>query len=204
MGKLKRPPAHAFLTLAAALLFCTTTHASDYGCTVLLCLANPIANGGPKGVAECVGPINQLYNDLAHGRVFPTCNLTDGNDGSSYALTTLNYFDPCPAGTVAAAPGTAVAAGSITSVTQGGKTFSGVQVTGEPTLSEAQGTDDHGMSQPSAQACVGTAIARYTRGDVDNGGTTYTVYHKVVWQTPQSPRAIDVIIDRTFYQRVHW
>ncbi|MBD4010312.1 hypothetical protein GUH95_08210, partial [Xanthomonas citri pv. citri] len=70
---------------------------SEYGCKVLLCLANPASNGGPKGVSECVPPIDQLYHDLSKGRPFPTCDLADGNDGSSYARQVYDPYDPCPA-----------------------------------------------------------------------------------------------------------
>jgi hypothetical protein len=64
------------LIVSIAAPFVQTAKASEYGCTVLLCLANPASNGGPKGVAECVPPIEQLYTDLAKGRPFPPCDLS--------------------------------------------------------------------------------------------------------------------------------
>jgi hypothetical protein len=50
--------------------------ASDHGCQVLLCLANP---GGPTKVAECVPPIKKLLKDLAKGKAFPSCKFSDSS-----------------------------------------------------------------------------------------------------------------------------
>lgn len=49
--------------------------ASDHGCQVLLCLANP---AGPMKLGECVPPIKKLFKDLAKGKVFPSCNFSSG------------------------------------------------------------------------------------------------------------------------------
>lgn len=77
-------------------------HASDYGCKVLLCLANP---GGPKQYSQCAPPIDQLYDDLDHGRPFPTCDQSDGNQPGNYAKQLYAPYDPCPAGLTAAPAG---------------------------------------------------------------------------------------------------
>ncbi len=179
-------------------------NASEYGCKVLMCLSNPSSNGGPKGVSECVPPINQLYDDLAHGRGFPTCGLADGNTGSSYARPVLNYFDPCPAGTIAAAPGKTVITGKVRTVIQGGKTYPSYELMSDAVVSEAKNTNDNENLPPSPQACVGNLIGNYTDGNADSGYTQYHVYDKVIWQPPQSPRAIDVYIDNKISQRVRW
>ena len=39
--------------------------ASEYGRKVLLCRASPASNGGPKGVPDCVPPIDQVYHELS-------------------------------------------------------------------------------------------------------------------------------------------
>lgn len=44
--------------------------ASDWGCQVLLCLANP---GGPTQYGACVPPITRLWRALARGKAFPKC-----------------------------------------------------------------------------------------------------------------------------------
>jgi hypothetical protein len=69
---------------------------SDYGCEVLLCLADP---RGPKTEAACVPPISRLEWDLAHGRPIPPCNQANGPGGRSYAALSTHPYDPCPAGT---------------------------------------------------------------------------------------------------------
>jgi len=179
-------------------------HASEYGCKVLLCLANPASNGGPKGVSECVSPINQLYDDLAHGRGFPSCDLADGNDGTSYARQTMNYFDPCPDRTKAATPGTGVVLGTPKTITQGGRNYPSYQTTGTSAISESQYTNDYGNTTMGPQACVGNLIGSYINGNQNSSYTQYGVYDKVIWQQPQSPRSIDVYIDNKLQQRVHW
>lgn len=63
-------------------------HASDYGCTVLLCLANP---DGPKAASECESPIDRLYSDLNLGRSLPACETAEGVDGNSYVKQEYSY-----------------------------------------------------------------------------------------------------------------
>ncbi|CAE6846663.1 hypothetical protein R75461_07276 [Paraburkholderia nemoris] len=46
--------------------------ADDWGCTVLLCLADP---RGPEAESACVPPIEQLWTALRHGDPFPTCDF---------------------------------------------------------------------------------------------------------------------------------
>jgi hypothetical protein len=77
------------------------------------CCSLPIRrpNGGPKGIPECEQPINQLYHDLSKGRAFPTCGMSDGNDGSSYAAQVYDPYDACPTPLRAAARGSYVARG---------------------------------------------------------------------------------------------
>ena len=47
--------------------------ADDWGCQVLLCLADP---RGPETESACVPPIEKLWTALAHGKSFPTCDLS--------------------------------------------------------------------------------------------------------------------------------
>jgi hypothetical protein len=58
-----------------------------------------------------VPPIDQLYRDLSNGRPFPSCDMDDGNDGSSYARQIHNPYDPCPTPLETAARGTYIAQG---------------------------------------------------------------------------------------------
>jgi hypothetical protein len=52
--------------------------ADDWGCQVLLCLANP---GGPEQYSQCVSPIEKLWSALRHGDPFPTCDFASGGSG---------------------------------------------------------------------------------------------------------------------------
>ncbi|WP_408580426.1 hypothetical protein [Burkholderia ubonensis] len=195
-----------------ASLFAGAGHASasDFGCTVLLCLSNPASNGGPKGVAECVAPITKLFDDLAHFRPFPTCDFADGNDGSSYAKQLTDAYDPCPAPLKAAVRRSWVAEGKRNGKKPqwqmgpwGGYVYNSADLydmTVKPQQSEAL------LFGGSPQACVGNAVGSFTVGNSNSDFDPYTVtvYDKVMWQPYQSPRAIDIYIDNKFYQRVHW
>lgn len=178
------------------MLFVSGAHASEYGCKVLLCLSNPASNGGPTGVAECVEPIHRLYHDLAHGKPFPTCNLEDGNDDSSYARLVHEPFDPCPADAPeVATKGEYIVQGAL----QGDGTFT---LDGQPVLVEDR------SNYTRARACVGDPQGRYIVSYYDDAGPSsypVSVYRKIVWQQRyRLTRAIDVYIDNQFYQRVRW
>jgi hypothetical protein len=191
--------------LVALFIACASVsaHASPYGCKVLLCLANPASNGGPKGVGECAPPIDQLYHDLSKGRPFPTCDRADGNDGSSYARQVYDPYDPCPAPLQPAPRGSYVAQGQQKS----GGTKSGwwgdegpYMLTEQPQVSESQSAFD---SPSEVRACVGKSIGSYTAGSYENRYTV-NVFDRVIWQPAQNPQAIDVFIDNAWQQRVRW
>ena len=57
--------------LAVSASVAVPAQAQDWGCQVLLCLANP---GGPTQYAECVPPISRLWDALRRGNAFPSCN----------------------------------------------------------------------------------------------------------------------------------
>ncbi len=181
----------------------SSAHASHYGCKVLLCLANPISNGGPKGVAECEQPIDQLYYDLSKGRLFPTCDLADGNDGSNYARQVYDPYDPCPAPLQPAARGSYVVQGQRKA---GGNkpgwwgSNGSYTLAGQPQVSERQ--SDYSYSS-GARACVGRSIGSYTVGSREDNYTV-NVFDKLIWQSALNPKAIDVFIDNTWQQRVRW
>jgi hypothetical protein len=199
------------LLSALCVVAAASSHASEYGCKVLLCLANPPSNGGPKGVAQCVDPINQLYRDLRHGRPFPNCDQADGNDGASYARQVFDPYDPCPTPLQPAASGSIVAQGQRNKAgtsNTGWRSDSGSFVlAGRPQASEQQsdyeGSTLGAYSNAGMRACVGKLIGSYTVGNPDSEYTVL-VFDKVIWQQPQNPRAIDIYIDRKWYQRVRW
>jgi hypothetical protein len=191
--------------LVAALLVIGTAvsvHASEYGCTVLLCLSNPASNGGPKVVSQCVDPISQLYDDLRHGRPFPKCDLADGNDGSSYARHVYDPYDPCPYPLQPAMQGLYVVQGQRkinAANTDGFGGSDGYVLSGQPQLSE-QVSD---VGTVGMRACIGQIVGSYNVGNQDDGYVV-NVVDKVIWQQAQPPRAIDIYMNRKWYQRVRW
>jgi len=80
MGRAKRVlrTAPLWLALTGFLGIPASTSAAD-GCLDLLCLAAP----SWSSILQCVAPIQQLFDDLAHGRPFPSCSMSGaGNRGS--------------------------------------------------------------------------------------------------------------------------
>lgn len=67
--------------------------ADDWGCTVLLCLANP---GGPTQYAACVPPVTRLWSHLKRGGTFPTCSAA----GQSTSPVGYDPYEPCQDGYV--------------------------------------------------------------------------------------------------------
>lgn len=80
------------ILMLAAGLVSGNALASDYGCRVLLCLANP---NGPEAVSECVPPIERLYDDLAEGRPFPTCEEMSANGSGSSGINQFASTSYC-------------------------------------------------------------------------------------------------------------
>ncbi len=78
----------AFVTLVCN---CPAAHAVD-GCTVLLCLAAPKWSAIP----QCVPPIRQLFHDLARGRSFPTCKMSNAGNSSNGNTTASNAWAQAP------------------------------------------------------------------------------------------------------------
>ena len=67
-------------------------HADDWGCQVLLCLANP---GGPEQYSACVPPIEKLWSALRHGDPFPTCDFGAGGSQGTFGSNTFASSGYC-------------------------------------------------------------------------------------------------------------
>ena len=189
--------------LFLASLFMSATvfsQASEYGCKVLLCLSNPASNGGPKGVAECVPPISQLYRDLRKGIAFPSCDLADGNNGSNYARVVFDPYDPCPPSLQPAMPGSYVVQGKRIVDSGDVHTSSRYTIEAQPKISEPFGRDIESLG---SRACVGKPVGSYHAGSFDDSYSVL-VFNQVVWQPAQAPQAIDVFINNALLQRVRW
>jgi hypothetical protein len=61
-------------------------YADDWGCQVLLCLANP---GGAEQYSACVPPIEKLWSALRHDDPFPTCDFGVGGSHGTSATDTF-------------------------------------------------------------------------------------------------------------------
>ncbi|PRX23977.1 hypothetical protein B0G75_12420 [Paraburkholderia sp. BL18I3N2] len=191
----------------------------DYGCRIVICLGNPSSNGGPWAPATCGPAMDHLMNDLRHGRGWPQCkdsDMTVRQDNTPY--------DPCPAGTTAAAAGAWVAEGQRKAGARPYSGTSGFALVGTPRPSVADLSSDNAYY--GSQACVGSQVGAYQvygdpsgdasavsrrdgRSGRDGGGddgdsVTVTVYDHIVWQPPQSPNAVDVYEAGQFQTRIHY
>jgi len=65
-------------TALLLLLLTQSAYADDWGCQVMLCMSNP---AGPMAVAECVPPMQRLYDAMSKkGFKWPTCDLAGKPD----------------------------------------------------------------------------------------------------------------------------
>lgn len=199
---MKRKSLFVFASLAGAMtLFSQNANADDWGCQVLLCLSDP---RGPTTEAECRPPIHKLWDHLRKGRPFPNCDMAVNSQTGkrSYAKQVFDYYDPCP-------EGTKPAGGYITTSTSSDrrewrKLKYGFSSHGRNNDSDSSYFGPGSLGQ---RACVGNLLGSYNvwQGSGDSSDNiTVQVYDQVVWQQPQSPRAIDVYIDEKFHQRVRY
>lgn len=186
----------------------------DYGCRVVICLANPASNGGPRAPDTCAPAIDRLYDDLRHGRGFPQCS------GSGMTVRQNNTpYDPCPAGTTAAAVGTWVVQGQRRSSPSYWSDANSFVLNGAPRPSVSAAVDSFAGFGPLA--CVGQQVGSYevygdpssqTRSNKWSSGgdgdyldpVRVTVYSQIIWQQPQSANAIDVYTGGQFQTRIHY
>ena len=191
MRKLRAYPAVA----AAALAFASQAGASDYGCRVLLCLANP---AGPTAVGQCVPPITQLWRDLAHvpPRPFPSCDEAR----PAIAVQNETWYDPCPEGTAALDVG-------VYALQQGAPD------TTAPSLGIGEGDNlqPTGGETPfvlGSKVCVGRQVGQTSvqTGFGENASSVLAnVYDRFAILDPAtSPRVIDVYLNNALYRRVRW
>jgi len=72
----------AAISISLLTAFSQNAIADEWGCEVILCLANP---GGPMQYKECVKPVKKLYRHLAKGKSFPKCS------GAGYSVSRPVY-----------------------------------------------------------------------------------------------------------------
>lgn len=199
------PPAAAQTSLAS---IPEGTH--DWGCEVLLCLANP---DGPTAVAPCVPPIERLWRELRRGHAFPSCAMASGPGGRSYARPGYSYYDRCPEGTAELQPGVIAALFSPMAVaaapaTRAGMASSYVAASTEMTYTGIGAGDGHGQANldglPPPKVCMAGYRGRSLVGSGDNAYTVQ-LYDTLFVSPPRaSPRLIDVFIDDAYWHSVRW
>lgn len=187
----------------------------DWGCKVLLCLANP---DGPTAVSECRPPIERLWDHLKRGGSFPTCDLADGPNGRSYASPGYSRYDACPDGTTevaagktvmlaAAMPATATPSGyrsGISSSYTRAQTGYGYVGIGEGDQRFGYISTSYG-SGPAVKVCVAGYRGTKTIRDENDAPLEVAEYDTIFIEQPQrSPRFIDVYVDNDVWQRVRW
>ena len=178
----------------AWLMSCGPAMSEDnYGCTVLLCLANP---KGPMEALGCAPPIQQLYRDLAAFKPFPSCSMS----GGAYAEHGSNYYDQCPDSTTALGPGDKGIQGTSPSNITGNAFVTGIGAGDglQPSMENALG------NKICVEGYVGVTMITTGHGDgVDS--FPVNVYQRIVTMAPlSSPRFIDVFINNKKYRRVRW
>lgn len=195
------------LALAQSTPIPQPTH--DWGCEVLLCLANP---AGATAVAACEPPIRRLWSALARGHAFPTCTMASGPNGRSYVRAVRNHFDRCPPGTndlpagllaelvapmsTQAAPPLLSGAPSAYSAAAPGHTYTGI----------GSGDGFMGYGDGSARTKVCVAGHRGSR-DIWAGDTSITIHRfDQVYLSPAnvSAQLLEIYIDGVHWHSVRW
>ncbi|MCW3632846.1 hypothetical protein [Burkholderia cenocepacia] len=176
-----------------------SAYADDYPCRVALCVPSPT---NPWSIAACVPALERLFDDLAHGRGWPTC------EGSGVSMNyVMTPFDPCQGGLQEAGPGAWVIEGKSRPKQPTWFYADPASYGISPSSSPQQSAG--GDAGPNASlACVGKLMGTY-RTYVGQYNSYYdevnvAVYDQIVWQKPQSPWAIDVYQSGRFSRRVHW
>lgn len=181
----------------------------EWGCKVLLCLANP---NGPEALSECRPPIERLKQQLSHGGSFPSCQQAS----NSYARPGYSLYDDCPQGTVAAAPGQAVALAGPMSASPAPASYPSGEASNYTQASTSLGyigigdgsaqpmpTIDSGP--PPAKVCVAGPRGTKTVYRSINDAQSVALYDTIFVEPAQTrPSYIDVYINNAIWQRVRW
>jgi hypothetical protein len=201
----------AGLVLGGALAIAVPAWADDWGCQVLLCLANP---AGPTAVSQCVPPIEKLWESLHEGHSFPSCGLAGDSTSrtGSFAQPSPDnsYYNTCPGG-LTALPMGSYAIWAPSWVPKDNTARWAQQQTLYAGIGAGTGlAPSSGMNYSSLppEVCVGEQLGQvnYTiRGGREGFEFTANVYAQVTVLQPQaSPNIINVYIDGALYNQVHW
>ena len=205
----ERPVLNAAVWLASSLVAAASAlpasgHASEWGCTVLLCMAHP---QGPEAVAECVDPIQRLKRHLKRGHSFPSCEEANG---SAEVRRVTSPYDACPTGTSALPEGAHALAAKDTPKNAGGISYvMPVVGIGDGSRFGAPGVSslEVAMSSP-AKVCVGQQVGTATYRMAGNGDLPYEVTTDIydvvafVQPAPLAGQSYDIYVNGQVYRRV--
>ncbi len=150
----------------------------EWGCTCLLCLANP---NGWKSVSECQPPVKRLFRHLRKHKPMPRCPQAD--ESKNFIKFVYNPTDPCSK--------------------MGLNDVTGYVAEGRGSYQYSQSYQGEGTSY-----CVGDFQYSYRKCIERDGPTcvkriTIQVYDQVVKNPEFDPYALDVTIEGQFWHRVH-
>lgn len=192
-------------------------NASEYGCKVMLCMANP---SGPMAEQQCQPPIQQLLREQAKKPPDPWPTCEEGAPATMQPQ--VRYYDKCPANTSELGDG--VVALQLTSAQYTSMKKNTAQPWLSNNLSSNQGVaasqvqgamltgigegDSQDYSTKVAKTCVSKPLGSL---DVVEGQgedrviKTYPVYEGVSFvDAPNSPRVVDVYIDNKLFKSTRY
>jgi hypothetical protein len=195
-------PLASSLVIAASALP-ASGQASEWGCTVLLCMAHP---DGPEAVAQCVDPIRQLKRHLKRGHSFPSCEEANG---SAEVRKVTSPYDACPTGLSALPDGALALAGENAPKNAGGVSYVMPAVgIGEGARFRTSGVGTLETTPPPAKVCVGQKVGRATYRIAGTGDLPLEVttdIYDVVSLMPPAPlygQSYDIYVNGQPYRRV--
>ena len=206
-----RPLAYV-LALLSPLAFISTAHADDYGCKVLLCMANP---NGPTAENECKPPIERFLREQAKKppEKKPTCEEAQ----PATMRFGLRGFDACPADTSALGQGIpaiqltpAVYKSMTTANPQGNRLEIFQPLTLPPGIVIQTGIGEgQGIGFLDGQAmktCVAKPLGTLTVNlEGSESSTSLSVFEKIVTMAPPlSPRVLDIFINDQLYRSTRY
>lgn len=183
------------------------TPVHDWGCEVLLCLADP---RGPTTESQCVDPIRRLWRHLARGGSFPSCRMAQGPHGKSYAAERTDPYQPCPDGTATVPYGqrveltNAMPTPTAPPLPSGQPSPYSAATPGTTYFGIGDGAGQSPQDSPMPKLCAAgwQGQRRDAEGDNDSWVNRYDTLYVAPPQS--SGRAIDVFIDDKLWQTVRW
>lgn len=188
-------------------------NASEYGCKVMLCIANP---SGPMAEQQCQPPIQQLLQEQAKKPPDPWPTCEEGAPATMQPQ--VRYYDKCPAGTSALGDGVealqltsaqyaAMKRNSNNGLRNNGSLAQSSNIQGFIRTGIGEG-DSQDYSTKVAKTCVSNSLGSLSvvegNGE-DQTIRTYPVYETVSFvDAPSSPRVVDVFIDGKLFKSTRY